>query len=315
MRKHFLALAAVSIAATLVSSCGKDSTTAPPPPSSPDRPALYREAGRITAAGLLAAMTGAQAGQTEGGVKQIIETTFVREGSSEPAFDYIVAAGAHATTLHYFGDDGVLQGGELVLIDIGATSDSICSDGTRTFPVGPAFHPRQRELYDLVLSVYRQVTTGVQPGRQSLQDLDSVATALLRASPLRARDQSGIERTMDVFFTHYLGHFVGKSVHGEDTGWLSSRPFEAGQAVAIEPGLYIPWEGIGIRVEDTFLVTDQGLECLTCGCPKEVAEVEALRATIGRPAAPAASAAPLVARSLRTGRTGPAVPPRPACPR
>ncbi len=281
MRVRLAALIGLLIAAPLIFSCSDDSSTGPPPPSSPYQPAIYREAGRITAAGLRAAMSEALAGQTELGVKGIVDTAFAREGCTEPAFEHIVAAGSHAVDLHYFGDDGVLQSGELLLVDIGATSEEICSDATRTFPVGPVFTARQRELYDLALSVHRQVTAGVRPGTDSLRDLDSLATALFASSPLRARTESGIERTMDVFFTHFLGHFVGKSVHGEDVPWFASNPFEAGQVVAIEPGLYIASEGIGIRVEDTFLVTSEGLECLTCGCPKEPAEVESLRAAAG----------------------------------
>jgi Xaa-Pro aminopeptidase len=280
MRPRTIALPWLIVLAALVSSCGDDSTTAPPPPPTPYQPAAYREAGRITGAGALAAMTRARPDQTEGDVKAIIDGVFRQEGCTEPAFDHIVAAGPHATTLHYFGNDGVLRSGELLLLDIGATSDEIASDCSRTFPVGPAFGARQRELYDLVLEVHRQVTTGVRPGVDTLDDLDSTATALFRASPLRALDDSGTEQTMDVFFTHYLGHYVGKSVHGEDTGWLAAEPFEVGQAVAIEPGLYISSEEIGIRVENTFLVTEQGLECLTCGCPTEVAEIETLREAV-----------------------------------
>ena len=100
---------------------------------------------------------------------------------------------------------------------------------------------------------------------------------MFATSPLRARDENGDLRPMDTFFVHSIGHYVGKRVHGEDTGWSALEPLEAGQVLAIEPGLYIATEGIGIRIEDTYLVTDTGLECLTCGCPKEPEEIEALR--------------------------------------
>lgn len=297
MRGRLTSFLYLLLVAALLPSCGDDSSTGPPPPLSPYQPAIYREAGRITAAGLRAAMTDALPGQTELEVKGVIDTTFAREGCTVPAFEHIVAAGPHAVDLHYFGDDGVLEDGELLLVDIGATSEEICSDATRTFPVGPAFTARQRELYDLVLNVHRQVTAAVRPGTDSLRDLDSLATALFASSPLRARTDSGTERTMDAFFTHFLGHFVGKSVHGEDVPWFAYNPFEVGQVVAIEPGLYIASEGFGIRVEDTFLVTSEGLECLTCGCPKEPAEIEALRAAAGVPGVPARAAPPVVLSS------------------
>lgn len=275
-RGHRIAVPCLMALALAAASCGEDPATAPSPPGS-DPAAAYREAARVTSAGLLASMRDAQAGESERAVKGIIDQAFAREGGDSLAFPHIVAAGAHAGELHYFGDDGVLQDGELLLVDIGAKSEGICSDATRTFPVGPAFAPRQEELYGAVLDVYRQVTASVRPGIDSLRDLDARARTLFRESPLRARTPEGIERTLDAFFVHYLGHYVGRSVHGEDTGWNPALPFQPGQVVAIEPGLYIASEGIGIRVEDTFLVTAEGLECLTCACPKTIAEVESLR--------------------------------------
>lgn len=73
---------------------------------------------------------------------------------------------------------------------------------------------------------------------------------------------------MDRFFTHNLSHFVGRLVHGEDTGWSGTRPFQPGQVPAIEPGLYIRSELLGVRIEDTYMVTGNGLECLTCASPR-----------------------------------------------
>jgi Xaa-Pro aminopeptidase len=83
-----------------------------------------------------------------------------------------------------------------------------------------------------------------------------------------------VDRTMERCFVHGVSHFVGRLVHGEDTGWSATEPFRAGQVLTIEPGIYIEVEGLGVRIEDTYLVTATGLECLTCACPKEIREIE-----------------------------------------
>jgi len=267
----------------LVLSCGEDGSEpiAPSIPPGYTYPiASYREAGRITGTGAKAAIGDALPGQIEGVVKDLIDGAFRAEGCTRPAFQSIVAAGANAVVLHYSGSDSALRVGDLVLIDIGATSNDICSDCSRTFPAGSAYDPRQRELYQLVLEVHEQVVRSARPGLDTLTTLTRRARELFRASPLRARDQNGDLQPMDSFFTHSIGHYVGKSVHGEDTGWRASEPLEVGQVLTIEPGLYIAAEGVGIRIEDTYLVTGTGLECLTCGCPKDPAEVEALRASL-----------------------------------
>jgi Xaa-Pro aminopeptidase len=269
-----------------VVSCGDDKSgplTPTIPPGFTYPVSAYREAGRVTAAGARAAVHGAQAGDSEGDLKTIIADTFRSEGSTSLAFDSIVATGANAMVLHYAGDDSTLRAGALTLIDIGAKSDGISSDCSRTFPVDTIFDARQRELYALVLDVQKRVAASAHPGVDSLVTLGHRARQYFRESPLRALDENGEPQTMDTFLIHGVTHYVGTQVHGEDTGWSPIEPIEVGQVFTIEPGLYIGTEGIGIRIEDTYLMTDTGLECLTCGCPKEPDEVEALRRSPARP--------------------------------
>lgn len=271
---------AIAVAVVLaVASCSNESRPLTPtvPPGFTYPVSAYREAGRITAAGATAALRGSHAGDTEGAVRAIIADAFRAEGSAARAFDSIVAAGSNAMVLHYAGDDSTLRAGDLVLIDIGAKSDDICSDCSRTFPVDSSFDARQRELYALVLEVHDEVAASIRPGVDSLISLTPRARQLFRESPLRARDENGELRTMDHFLIHSITHYVGRQVHGEDTGWSPISPIEVGQIFTIEPGLYIATERIGIRIEDTFLVTNAGIECLTCGCPEEPDLVEALR--------------------------------------
>lgn len=276
-------LLVTAIVLVLAASCGDDDTSpsAPTvPPGSTYSIASYREAARITAVGAVDAVSRARPGQTEGAVKGIIDGAFRAQGCTQTAFDPIVAAGVNAIVLHYSGDESLLVPGELLLIDIGAAWDGIAADCSRTFPVDSAFDARQRELYELVLEVQRHVVSSARPGLDSLTTLNRRARDRFRASPVRARDENNDVQAMDVFFKHGIGHYVGKSIHGEDTGWSPAAPLAAGQVLAIEPGLYIASERIGIRIEDTYLVTETGLECLTSGCPKDVAQVEALRAAL-----------------------------------
>lgn len=288
-------LACPMVFLAMAASCGEDPSkpASEPPPGFSYPLASYREACRITAVGAREAMRSARPAQTEGDVKRIIDAAFQAEGCLELAFPHIVAAGANALSLHYEGGDSALAEGDLLLIDIGAASGGICSDCTRTFPVSAAFSPRQRELYQLVLDVQQQVVQSARPGVDALLTLDDRATELFRASPLRARDDDGELYPMNHFIQHSLGHYVGKQVHGEDTGWSPVDPLRAGQVLAIEPGIYVPAEGIGIRIEDTYLVTESGLECLTCGSPKEPAAMESLRSSLTMSAAVAVAAGPL----------------------
>jgi Xaa-Pro aminopeptidase len=213
------------------------------------------------------------AGLYERDVKGIVDSVFAQLGSGPPAFSDIAAAGPHGIELHYAGDDGLLVDGELLLIDIGATSNEHCADVSRTYPVSGRFTARQKELYQLVLEV-QTVAAGAFTQNHSLYAMDVWAREQFRASPLRARDSTGAERTLDTFFTHSLGHYIGRDVHGSDTPYKFRDLLQAGQVLAIEPGLYIPSEGIAIRIEDTYLVGSRWLTCLSCEAPKLVEAVE-----------------------------------------
>jgi Xaa-Pro aminopeptidase len=266
----------ILLAIALSVSCGGSPTaptTTAAAPSSSYSESSFREAARITAAAASAAFDRVHAGLYERDVKAIVDSVFAQLGSGPPAFASIVAAGSHGFDFHYAGDDGLLVDGDLVVIDIGATSNGHCADLTRTYPVSGRFTARQRELYQLVLDV-QTVAAGANTQFDSLYSLDAYARQQFRASPLRARDSMGREQTMDTFFTHSLGHFIGREVHGSDTGLSVRDVLRAGAAVAIEPGLYIPSEGIAIRVEDTFLVGSQRLTCLSCDAPKLAEAIE-----------------------------------------
>jgi Xaa-Pro aminopeptidase len=213
----------------------------------------------------------------------MIDAAFTGEGGGPPSFPHIVGSGPNALIIHYDGDDRQLGDGDLVLIDIGATYDGHSADMSRTFPVSGPFTTRQREIYQLVLDAQRAVVTRLRPGVDTLSSTQAWVRDVFRASPLRAKDASGVARTLDVFLTHSVYHYVGRDVHGADTGWNARAALQPHQIFTMEPGLYITSEGIGIRIEDTYMVTERGVACLTCACPKEVADLEARQTTGARP--------------------------------
>lgn len=267
--------------AIVVVACGGRAPTAPSgdTPSFDPRYSLasFREAGRITAAAGNEVLRTLRPGQFERDVKGVIDGVFSHEGSGAPAFSHIVASGLNALELHYEEDGRQIGDGEMLLIDIGATSGAHCSDMSRTYPASGRFSARQLELYQLVLQGQQQAAADVRVGVVTLSDLTRVVRDFYRASPLRARDASGMDTTLDRFLTHSVSHYVGREVHGADTGWSGSSPIQVNQVFTIEPGIYIASESIGIRIEDTYVVTTRGMECLTCAAAKDAISVQRVR--------------------------------------
>ena len=212
-------------------------------------------------------------GATELAVEGAIIAEFRRGGAVREGFPSIVGAGPNSIVLHHFSSDRLMKKGETVVVDIGAEYNYYSADVTRTFPVGGKFSPRQRELYQLVLDAQTACAKLVVPGKTTLRDLHRHAQEFLRASPLRAKDSTGTEVTMDRFFVHGLSHWLGMDVH-DVSG--ASPVLVSGTVFTIEPGLYIPREGIGIRIEDDYLTTESGVEKLSAGIPSEVSEIESL---------------------------------------
>jgi len=275
--------ATIALALALVG-CGGDGSPVPGASPTPlTRVGAVREAARITGLAQLEILQAARPGLFERDIKGLIDDVFAREGATEVAFPHIVAAGANGIDLHYSGASGKLRDGELLLVDIGAKNAGYASDLTRTLPVNGHFTPRQRALYELVLAVQQELVQGAEVGRDSLVSLQARTVELLGASPLRALDEDGQLQTMDHFYVHFIGHYIGRYVHGEDTGWSRDLPLEVEQTLAIEPGLYIADEGIAIRIEDDFVVTALGLECLSAQVPRTVAEIESVMASAKTP--------------------------------
>ncbi|TMA44295.1 MAG: M24 family metallopeptidase [Deltaproteobacteria bacterium] len=240
------------------------------------------------------AMRTARPGMSEFEVEALIDFTFRRRGATGPAYASIVAGGPNATVLHYTQNDRPLAAPELLLIDAGAEYAGYCADVTRTWPIERRYDGAQRELYDAVLAAQLAAIAAVRPGA-TLEELHHKAVRVLVEALLSLRllggsiDEALEKETYRRFYMHRTSHWLGRDVH--DVGVYANdgkpRPLEPRMVFTVEPGLYIPadaedvpeaFRGIGIRIEDDVLVTETGAEVLSAAAPKQVAEVEALRA-------------------------------------
>ncbi|MGC9969676.1 MAG: Xaa-Pro peptidase family protein [Bryobacteraceae bacterium] len=187
--------------------------------------------------------------------------TMLEAGCEGNAYEPIVGSGPNATVLHYAKNSRRMEAGELVLMDVGAQCASYATDVTRTVPVSGKFTARQRELYEAVLGAQKAVLAAVKPG-VTMNSLRQVATEYLEA-----------HGKLGKYLTHGVSHDVGLEVHDAPPSSYS-QPLEAGMVITVEPGLYIPEEGIGIRIEDTLLVTAEGVKVLSAALPREADEIE-----------------------------------------
>lgn len=196
-----------------------------------------------------------------------LEYAFARNGAERPGFPSIVGSGINSTILHYNENRKKIEAGDLVVVDIGAEYSYYTADITRTYPASGKFTPRQREIYQLVLDAQRACEKAFNPGQMTLGQLEQVAREVMKKIPLRDRQGN----TLDKYFIHGLGHWLGMDVH--DVGTIF-KPIPAGAVFTIEPGIYIPDEKLGVRIEDDYLVTETGLVKLSGKLVSEADEIE-----------------------------------------
>jgi len=209
------------------------------------------------------------------GVKEFVVEAAVfeafRSRGAGLAFGVIVGGGVNGTILHYEDNNETLKRGDLVVVDIGAKVGAYCGDITRTYPVGGVFGEREREIYNLVLEAHRRTISEYKPC-DTLQNLTDRCKAFYKESSLRSKDAAGAEQTLDNFMPHGLSHHLGLDVH--DVGDRET-PLAPGQVITVEPGLYLPAEKIGVRIEDDYLVTETGLQLLGPPLESDADEIEA----------------------------------------
>jgi Xaa-Pro aminopeptidase len=191
-------------------------------------------------------------------------------GCEREAYAPIVGAGFDSIVLHYSKLDSEIKDGDLVVIDVGGEYGGYAADITRTVPANTHFTPRQREIYDIVLGAQNAVLAAVKPGAllyQGPNSLQQIVIAYIRNS--KGRDKEG--RTLERYYPHGVSHHIGLEVH--DPG-DRDRPLEPGMVISVEPGIYIPEEKLGVRIEDDVLVTKDGYRILTGRLPRTADEIE-----------------------------------------
>jgi len=237
---------------------------------------LLKKAADASIAAQLAEMKAVRPGVTERKVAGVITEKLMEDGCERVSYAPIVGSGKNATTLHYSENSATMKAGDVVVIDAAGEYSMYASDITRTLPINGHFTARQREIYNIVLGAQRAAAAAFVAGKSKINDpthkepdsLDQVAFDYVNA---HGKDLHG--QPLGQYMVHGLGHLVGIDVHDP---WDYAKPLDKGMVFTIEPGIYLPEEGIGVRIEDVFYVDPQGrLVDLIAKLPHEAAEVEA----------------------------------------
>jgi Xaa-Pro aminopeptidase len=199
------------------------------------------------------------AGVAERDVQTQLEYAFFAAGATGLSYSSIVGSGPNGAVLHWDKNSRILRDGDLVVVDAAADYGRYASDITRTYPVSGHFTAEQAKVYRAVYQAQEDVFAAIKPG-VSMADLQHVAEESLRGAGYLAD------------FIHGFGHFVGLDVH--DAG-DQERPLPVGAVFTVEPGVYLPAKGFGVRIEDEVLVTASGYRLLTAALPRKLEDVEA----------------------------------------
>lgn len=295
-----------------------------------------RIAASISAHGHLAAMRMAQPGVGEFEMQAAAEYTWRREGADGPGYGSIVGSGANSTTLHYVGNGRISEAGDVVVMDMAASFDGYTADVTRTIPVSGRFTPAQREIYQAVLDAQLAAERQIRVGARA-RTMSDTANAVLNAgltrlglieAPGATYDCGTAERPrecsqLSLFYMHSLGHGIGLDVHDPEQ-YSRTGIIDVGSAFVLEPGIYVrvgvmqllpdtprnkaivarlapaaaKYAGIGVRIEDSYIITASGMERVSAEVPRELAEVEAVMAL------PRTERVPGVAERFKRYRSG-----------
>lgn len=234
----------------------------------------------ITREGFLSVLKATKPGVMEYELEAEFIYEFTRRGSKGFAYGPIIAAGSNSCVLHYNDNDKALKDGDIILIDVGAEYGNYNADMTRCIPVSGKFSARQKEVYNAVLRMMRKSVDLLRPGNTlveyekqvgKMMEQELIGLGLLKAEDVAKQDP---ERPLyKKYFMHGTSHHLGLDVH--DVG-SKYRKIEAGMVFTCEPGIYIPDESLGIRLENNFLVTDGAPIDLMASIPVEADEIEAL---------------------------------------
>jgi Xaa-Pro aminopeptidase len=246
---------------------------------SPAEVELIRQAIDITDKGLRRVLAALKPGVMEYELEAELLAEFTRH-RAKMGYEPIIAAGKNSCVLHYIDNDKPCRSGDLVLIDVGANYANYNADLTRTYPVSGRFTPRQRAVYDAVLRVLKSSIARAKPGttprdwkRAAQLDMNEELLKLGLLTTEQVAKDAPDEPACKRFFMHGLGHSLGLGVHDLAP---QNGPFAPGWVITVEPGIYIPEEGIGIRLENDILITADGPVDLCSHVPIEPDEIESL---------------------------------------
>jgi Xaa-Pro aminopeptidase len=234
--------------------------------------ALLRKAADASVAAHFAAFRAVKPNVNEREISAIMQYEWTKRGCERPSYAPIVGSGINSTILHYSEDDNVMNAGDVVVIDAAGEYSMYAADITRTLPVDGHFTPRQREIYDIVLGAQQAAVDAFKSGKSMLvgdsdDSLNKVARDYIKS---HGKDLHG--QPLDQYFIHGLGHYIGLKVHDDGDYKV---PLGPGMAFTIEPGIYIPEEKIGVRIEDDFWVDPDGkLIKLSGALPSKADEIE-----------------------------------------
>ncbi len=233
---------------------------------------LIRKATNASIAAHYAAMHAVKPGMTEREVAALMQYEWGKRGCERPSYAPIVGSGPNSTVLHYSEDTGTMQSGDVVVIDAAGEYSLYASDITRTLPISGKFTTRQREIYDIVLGAQSAAVAAFHSGKSNLKhsDPDSLYKVAYDYINTHGKDMHG--DALGKYFIHGLSHYVGLNVHDQGD---YSIPLGPGMVFTIEPGIYIPEEKLGVRIEDILYVDASGkLINLTGSLPHTADDVE-----------------------------------------
>jgi Xaa-Pro aminopeptidase len=265
---------------------------------------VIRKSALISSEAHKAGMRAAAPGKYEYEVEAAIEEVYLRNGAMSWGYPSIVGSGPNATILHYQKSSRQMKAGEVLLVDAAANYQGLTVDITRTYPIGGRFSPEQRELYEIVYAAQEAGIKAAKIGART-QDIQNACDEVLRAGLVKlglVTDATGNQ--FKIWATHGVTHWIGHDVH--DVG-VRGKPLAAGMTFVIEPGIYIreaalaalpqapenaafanqvraavqKYKDIGVRIEDSFLLTETGLEMLSRSVPRALDEVERFLASKG----------------------------------
>jgi Xaa-Pro aminopeptidase len=222
---------------------------------------VMRRNGRHSAEAVKEAMLASRPGGHEFEIEAAAVHVILKNGATGAAYAPIVGSGPNTCVLHYEKNSRQVEDGDLVLMDFGGLLDYTTIDISRTWPASGKFSKEQREVYEVVLEIQKACIAAYRPG-VTVDDVQKHVADVMKKKGLDPRGEKG-----------GFGHFVGLGVH--DVGPQIDK-LQEGMVMAIEPGLYYPEKRIGVRVEDTVLITKDGCEVLTKGVPKEIDDIESL---------------------------------------